>query len=1001
MSSVFSTNNNNFNLLTKTVIPVSSFNTGIIYNGSHYLIGGNAVVYSSDSVKWSSLPIVISGMTSIRNFAWNNPSCGIPKINPFTIACGEGSNTLGYSPDGIYWKGLGNHIFSIRSNKALWNGILWTAIGTGGYWVATSYDGINWLGRDNTFMTEGYDIAWNGNMFIAVGSGGSKMAMSNDGIYWTTSSALSKIFTNTINSIQWTGKIWLATGSGTNTTAISNDGYTWQSTNPKNLIITDASNVFSNTSAASSVTASSLSATYLATYISDNSMNPTSSTEWRSNTSLYNASTGIYTGTTSTTYNNTLSASGEWLQINGQESLNIVYYHISWFTDISSSFFTIPKEWYLLGSSTSTGNWTLIDYFNYNRSTPPINITSNKFVIKLQNIYSNTQAYQYYRIVFPSIFPGGSQTFTRVSELDLFYENENSINNINRHIKPIITPTHVLYQTNIIPFSANTGKRIVYQVTDLYGNLVTNNTLNNGSTYNSIINGSPNTQITSSCFDGENFVITPMSGNICYMNTLSLNTNFNFDTSLNNIAINNNISGNVYSSCYNGQRIILAGTGGNVITYSPIISKNPNGQFVNSLNANSLFSTVYCVASNSGYGPIYIPNRIYFNPDEKITVVGPKSYNKAITSSTSISLGLNNYVPQRNVSIPINTIIYGVMGPYGEKGIVGENTMGSIGYYGNIGLDGLYGPHGPDGSHGDSGDTAETGVPGLMGNQGPNGPRGHIGFNGFNGLDGLTGTIGPTGPKEYGPVDEKLWETNLTKVTTFGNVFISSTSSPTLFDNALNIVGNLNTNNEITTEHIQLNGVIVANKCIVGKPLYIVDPHPYVVVDISGDVSINNKLSINNPPQSSNVYSCDVSGIVYVKKMLINNIMTNYLIHSNMTENTITIDFDKSNTFYVDIGNTITSNFTCILNNYNFNGFGNVLKIKMIVDYKNASFERFFCKFMNISGINYAIRYTQGDPYALFSNSLATNLYIQNITIITSVGGGIWNVICDSVFYSN
>lgn len=1000
MSSVFSTNNNNLNLLTKTVIPVSSFNAGIIYNGSYYLIGGNAVVYSSDSVKWSSTPIVISGMTSIRNFAWNNPSSGVPKINPFTIACGEGNNTLGYSPDGIYWKGLGKHIFSIRSNKALWNGILWTAIGSGGYWVATSYDGIHWTARNNSYMSEGYDIAWNGNMFIAVGSGEYNMATSVDGIYWSPSTALSQIFSDEIHSIQWTGKIWIATGSGKNTSATSNDGYNWQSTNPKNLIITDASNVFSNANASSSVTASSLSATYLATNISDNSMNPTSSTEWRSNTNLYNASSGIYRGTSSTTYNNTLSASGEWLQLNAQTPLNIIYYHISWFIDVNRSHFTIPKEWYLLGSNISTGNWNLIDHFNYNTNTPPINITSNKFVIKLQNIYSNNASYQYYRIVFRSIFPGGSQTFTRVSELDLFYENENS-NIISRYIKPIITPTHVLYQTNIIPFSANTGKRIVYQVTDLYGNLVTNNRINNGSIYNSIVNGLPNTQITSGCFDGENYIITSMSGNVCYMNTQSLNTNFNFDTSLNNIAINDNISGNVYSSCFNGQRIVLAGTGGNVITYSPIISKNPNGQFVNSLNANSLFSTVYGVASNSGYGPIYIPNRIYFNPDEKITVVGPKSYNKAITSSTCISLGLNNYVPQTNVSIPTNTIIYGIMGPYGERGIVGEHTMGSMGEYGYSGLHGVQGPYGPDGCHGDIGEIAETGVQGVIGNEGPTGPRGHIGFNGFNGFDGLTGTFGPTGPKEYGPVDEKLWNPDLNKVTTNGNVFISSTSSPTSFDNALNIVGNLNTNNELTTEHIQLNNNIVTHKFVIGKPLDIVDLHPYVVFDISGNVSINNKLIINSPSLSSNTYSCDVSGIVYTKRILKNNIMTNYSIPSNISENTITIDFDKSNTFYVDIGNTITSNFTCILNNYNFHGFGNVLKIKMVLDYKNASFERYFCKFVNINGIDYTITYTQGDPIAIFSNSLSTNLYIQNLTIITSIGGGIWKVICDSVFYSN
>jgi hypothetical protein len=999
MSSVFTTNTNNYSLLTKTSIPLNTINTGIIYNGSYYLIGGNAVTYSTDSVTWASAPISISGMTSIRNFAWNNPSCGIPKIQPLTIACGEGTNTLGYSPDGIYWNGLGKYIFTNRANKALWNGVLWVAVGSGGYWVATSYDGMNWLGRDNTCMTEGYDIAWNGALFIAVGSGDYKMATSLDGITWTGSNALSQIFTNTIHSIQWTGKIWLATGSGGATTAISSDGYNWQSTNPKNLIITDASNVFSNATAASYVTASSITSTYLATNVSDNSMNPTSSTEWRSNSGLYNASTGVYSGTASTIYNTSLSASGEWLQINAQQPLNIVYYHLSWYTDISSSYFTIPKEWYLFGSTDGSGNWRLIDYFNYNRSTPPVNITSNKFVIKLQNIYSNSASYQYYRVVFPSIFPGGSLTYARVSELDLFYENVNSTN-INRYIKPIITPTHVLYQTTIIPFSANTGKRVVYQATDLYGNIVLNNTINNGSTYNSIVNGSPNTQITSGCFDGENYVITPMSGNgICYMNTQSLNTNFNFDISVNNIALNRNISGNVYSSCFNGQRVVLGGTGGNVITYSPIVSKNPNGQFVSSLNANSLFTSVYCVASNSGYGPMYIPNRIYFNPGEKLSVVAPKSYNKSISSSTSIVLGLNNYVPQTNISIPINTIVYGSIGVIGQMGPVGQNTRGSDGNYGDTGFNGLEGPFGPAGAIGNNGSWGDTGPMGLVGTEGHNGPDGDSGFQGFDGLFGLEGTMGPAGPKEYGLVDEKLWTPGDNKVTTNANVMVGLSTTSSLVPVALDISGDLYSSTTIRETAIQANYSIATNKCVVGKTLSQSTPSSTLALDISGDVAIHNSFKINNPPSASTLYAMDISGSVRTRRLFFNNRITNYLIPSNVTENTITLDFMKGDTFFVDVGTTINADFKCILNTNSIHA--EVLNIKLILDYTNSPTNRYFCKQLNINGgvgVDLDIFFKEGYPTATLS-TMTTNMYIQNLSII-SLSGNIWNVICDSVFYS-
>ena len=103
--------------------------------------------------------------------------------------------------------------------------------------------------------------------------------------------------------------------------------------------------------------------------------------------------------------------------------------------------------------------------------------------------------------------------------------------------------------------------------------------------------------------------------------------------------------------------------------------------------------------------------------------------------------------------------------------------------------------------------------------------------------------------------------------------------------------------------------------------------------------------------------------------------------------------------FYVDVGATISSNFTCILNNFNFYGNASVLKIKLILDYANASLNRYFCDKINRNGTLYNVKYKQGNPSALFSNSIATNIYIQNITIVLA-GGNIWNVMCDSEFYS-
>ena len=111
---VSNTNNNNSlngNTLTSLTLSSSTSNGGVFYNGSYYLVGANAVIQSPDAKNWSSTPSVISGMSTISNFAWNTPFKGASSIKPLTIACGEGNNTLAYSQDGIYWNGIGKSIF--------------------------------------------------------------------------------------------------------------------------------------------------------------------------------------------------------------------------------------------------------------------------------------------------------------------------------------------------------------------------------------------------------------------------------------------------------------------------------------------------------------------------------------------------------------------------------------------------------------------------------------------------------------------------------------------------------------------------------------------------------------------------------------------------------------------------------------------------------------------------------------------------------------------------
>ena len=995
-----STNNdyNNSSINTINISSISNINS-VSYNGSYFLAGGNAIIRSADGVNWSS-PTVISNMTTVNNFVWNNPDQGSAVIKPLTIALGEGNNTIAYSEDGIYWKGLGKTVFTTRGNRAVWNGVLWVAVGCGNYWVATSYDGINWVGRDNYLMSEGYDVAWNGTVFIATGYGGtSNMAASADGIVWYGIASSQGIFSQYASAITWTGKIWLAYGSGGNTTAYSasNDGWIWQPTTIQNMVITDASSALITPGYdVNDLSASSFNASYPVSYAVDNSMNISSSSDWRSGVSKYNATTGVYSASANTTYNNNLTLSGEWLQIKLASPVIVKYYHLSWYISDASSNYNIPKEWYILGSNDGN-SWFVVDYFNYNLSTPPVNTSSHPFLIKLQNIYSNNTSYQYYRIVIPSIFPSGSLTYTRISEFDLFQENPNSTT-ISRFIKPIVTPTHILYQTNIIPFSANTQKQTVYQVADLYGNLVTNNSINNGYYTSNIIKGAFNNPITSTTFDGQHMIVTPIQGNICYMNH-TLNTNLNFDISLNGTAFTKNISGNIYSSCYNGQRIILCGEGGNVITYSSVIAKSPNAVFSNSLNANSLFTRVYGVASNPGYGPVYIPNRIYFNPGEKVSIIAPKSYNKNINTNSTISMNLNNANIIKNITLPTTTIIIGILGPVGPTGPTGVQHDGPIGVTGipsndtgpmgptGIGHDGpigTIGDGGPTGTIGDSGPTGSNGDTGQIGNigyDGPTGIDGHIGPIGPTGMDGNSGPIGPTGS-----IDNQMWIVNGSLYTP-NNISIGLSQSTNAFD----ISGNMNSTTIQSSSSLISNDTTINNLLVLGKSSLTTN-NP-LSMDVSGNAIISKNLLMNT---TSSTYTMDVSGDSFISSLNVDKINKSIYIPPIIDASSITINYNNGEQFNVNVGNTIIENFTVNINNISFNKLPySLINISLYLDYTNSGSNRYYCKSATINGVEYNFSFNGGTP--TISNGILN--YVQNISII-SINSSIVKVFSNSKLYS-
>jgi hypothetical protein len=549
-------------------------------------------------------------ISSINKYVHNNSDRGYAYIQPISIACGSGSNSLAYSIDGIQWSAIKNSIFT-QCNNAIWNGTLWVVVGKGNYWVATSYDGISWTGQNTSLMTECYDIAWNGSHFVAVGIGSSLMAKSTDGMTWTSVS-ISSIFSVSIHAIEWTGRIWLAYGEGINTTAISAslDASIWTPTPTPNLCVIDCYNFLNGGLLDSS--ASSQQGTDIPANAFDGSFNSTI-TKWSSAGTNYDIS-GNYIGTSVTQ-----GISGEWLQVelNAPRSCSS-YYIIFSIADGSA----IPQSWSFLGSTNGSA-WTTLDAFNYGTSTPPNNAWKYPFVCLPLAVDSGlVSAYSYYRIVFTKTF---GADHVRVAELVLF---EGSEQQSTLHIRPIVLKDLILHPTRIL--SVDGAIPNVYRITDLSCNIIRNGVVHNGQYVNNIIYGLTS-EPSASIFDGMNHVVLSTNGEVTYLSNTASNTNLNFDNSMNGMLISG-VTGATSAACYNCKFILIGSS------YGVLNANSPPKFYPN--NLSSLFTTVNGLASNSGYGFVVFPNKIYLNEDERLSLVTPKFYDSALSSGTSISFNV-------------------------------------------------------------------------------------------------------------------------------------------------------------------------------------------------------------------------------------------------------------------------------------------------------------------------------------------------------------------------
>ena len=177
----------------------------------------------------------------------------------------------------------------------------------------------------------------------------------------------------------------------------------------------------------------------------------------------------------------------------------------------------------------------------------------------------------------------------------------------------------------------------MYRITDLSCNLIQTGIVHGGKYVNNTLYGLA-AEPAATAFDGLNHLVFSTSGEIAYLSNTASNTNLNFDNSFNGVVIAGSTKA-INAACYN-RKFILFGDASGSIRYG-ILNANTPPTFY-STNASSLFSTIYGLASNSGYGFVVSPNTIYLKEDEKLSIVTPKFYDSALSSDTSISFNVYN-----------------------------------------------------------------------------------------------------------------------------------------------------------------------------------------------------------------------------------------------------------------------------------------------------------------------------------------------------------------------
>jgi hypothetical protein len=239
------TNNSNTNFLVTIRENVYDINETILRNTQQTVNlknGFQSIGFGSTvNVYKKNITCTMNGISQVGD---TQISFGKSKKNMW-VSVGQGAYPIGYSYDGIEWKGITS---SLEGIGIAYNGTLWVVVGRGwgGYDLTISYDGINWTEKSSGLITSDNwfsDIVWNGKMFVAALVIGTKaLAYSYDGMKWTVCGGSVATFNGYGNNIAWNGRLWIGCGAGTYQLGYSFDGINW---NPSTSSVFSGGSAFS------------------------------------------------------------------------------------------------------------------------------------------------------------------------------------------------------------------------------------------------------------------------------------------------------------------------------------------------------------------------------------------------------------------------------------------------------------------------------------------------------------------------------------------------------------------------------------------------------------------------------------------------------------------------------------------------------------------------------------------------------------------------------------